>query len=672
MAEYEIPENVDELKDWVNETERQSLEIRDDVLPRLNREISDTIKEENELLSRVKELRLRRARTESERDAAKAKAKSGDSALEIGKRKLTSLLSEEAILARLAAESEEFDRITHHHKWREFAYSHQIDGARRLATARRGILGDKRGLGKSLTSLIWADMLEAKRVLVFAPKDVLHNFEREIKHWTPHRSTAVLGGMPKIQREMFLQLLKHQEQYLLLCNYEAWRKDPDLVDFITQLKVDTVIIDEAHNIKEKKTSAFKGIKQIIYAENMCSLCGGDPEVFRNQWGTPKTRCSQCLYEPSKFNEFCSVKNVLPMTGTAILNRPQDLFTLLHLVDKVLFPDEKAFLSDYCMLDYDTNRWRFRYGGEEALISKLGSKFVRRDKKSAGVATMPQTVIAHEIEFDKTLYAEQAKVIQQIKEFGAIKMADTPDGRLDIIGILPEILRRRQAITWPAGIKIWEYVDDGDGIPRKTGRVLYEAPATESVKMDKAIELAKEIVLEEEDRLVIFSQFKEALKELEKRINALDIPVVRYDGDTPDSLAQAAQLDFDIKTSPNHATGTSCNPECVNWGNFCTGYKYQVIVAHYKKGGVGLNLNAARQMIILDREWNPGKEDQAFGRIDRMDNTQSTVVHTLHVPDSIDSFMDQLIAEKTAMIEGFESTHDLLDKMKSALQNKDLL
>lgn len=672
MAEYEIPEDTNELKDWVKETEARSRDLRDNVLPEFNKEIEDTRKQEVALLAQVKELQIKRRRAENSRDLAKAQIKKDEGAVTAGKRKLETLLSEEAIKSRLAAEAEEFDKITQHYQWREFAFSHQIDGARRLATARRGILGDKRGLGKSLTSLIWADMLEAKKVLIFAPKDVLLNFKREIEHWTPHRHVAVLGGMPKVQRELFLNILQHEEQFLILCNYEAWRKDPTLVDHIINLRADTVIIDEAHNIKEKKTSAYKGIREIVYAQNKCSLCDGVPEQYRNNYGSLVYRCSNCLYEPTKFNEFCSVKNILPMTGTAILNRPQDLFTLLNLVDRVLFPSEKAFLEDYCMTDYDTGRWRFRPGGEEALIKKLGSKFVRRDKKSAGVATMPQTVIAHEIEFDKGLYAEQWKVMKQIADFGAIKMAENV--RLDIIGVLPEILRRRQAITWPAGIKIWEEVKDSDGILRKTGKILYEAPAAESIKMDKALELAKEIVLEEEDRLVIFSQFKEALKELERRLNGLDIPVARYDGDTSDAKAQAIQLDFDIKTAANHPKGRDCNPECPNWSKreMCFGYRYQVIVAHYKKGGVGLNLNAARQMIILDREWSPGKEDQAVGRIDRMDNTHSTVVHTLHVPGTIDGFMDSLIEEKKRMIDGFEAKHDLLDSLKSALTSKDLL
>jgi SNF2 family DNA or RNA helicase len=78
------------------------------------------------------------------------------------------------------------------------------------------------------------------------------------------------------------------------------------------------------------------------------------------------------------------------------------------------------------------------------------------------------------------------------------------------------------------------------------------------------------------------------------------------------------------------------------------------------------------MIILDREWNPGKEDQAVGRIDRLDNTRDSVVHTIHVTGTVDMFMDGLIEEKKAMIDDFETQHDMMEKLKQALMDNDLM
>lgn len=671
MSTIELPEDPEQLEEWVRNQEVRQKEYVAQV-SELAKDIQKELQEEQEVRARYAELAKRRKQREFDRDQLKQMARQEELAIVQAKRKLQTFQSEKAIQIRLNEEAARFDELTANHKWREFAFSHQLEGARRLATARRGILGDKRGLGKSLTSLIWADMLNAQKVLIFAPKDVLLNFKREIEHWTPHRHVAVVSGMPKIQRDMFLGMVKHQDQFLILINYEAWRKDQGLIETLKDLRADTVIIDEAHNIKERRTSAYKGIKEIVYANNQCSHCGGGTEYStHNLTGTRRIRCSQCLAEPEDFKEFCSVKNILPMTGTAILNKPQDMFTLLHLVDRELFPTEKMFLEDYCRIDMYTGRWHFRYGGEEALIKKLGSRFVKRDKNSAGVEFKKQQHVEHRIEFDKALYPDQWRVMQEIQKYGAIKM--TEDIKLDVVGILPELLRRRQAITWPQGIKVWEYDEEG----RKTGNILYEAPATESIKMDKLMEIAEEIINEEEDRLVIFSQFKEALKEVERRFNERGISIIRYDGDTSDAKAQEAQFDFDGKTAPNHAWGTDCNKDCKGWDEYtegagCLGYRYQVICAHYKKGGVGLNLNAARQMIKLDREWNYGKEDQADGRIDRIDNTQDSIVHTIHVEGTIDAFMDDLIEEKRNMVEGLETTYDMAERLRDALKDGDLL
>lgn len=663
MYEYELPDNYDDLKNWLSTKEEEQRSYAEKI-PELSKEIQGDLAAERELMVKVQEIVRKRKEKENIRDLFKKQAKSDQVAISNAKRRLEQFASERAIEERIQREAEEFDNITQHYMWREFAFDHQLSGARRLASARRGILGDKRGLGKSLTALIWADMLGAKKVLVFAPKDVLDNFKREITHWTPHRNVTIISGKSKVERDLFLSLLASQEQFTVLCNYEAWRKDSSLIEAIKNLRADTVIIDEAHNIKTKRTSAYRGIRDIVYADNQCDICAGKAEVYRDPIDHKnKVRCADCLHEPRNFGDFCSVKNVLPMTGTAILNKPQDIWTLLNLIDRVSFPSDTAFLNDYCQVD-SSGRWRFRYGGAEALIKRLGSRFVRRDKRSAGVQTPDQVIIPHHIEFDTGLYPDQWRVMEEIKNHDIVVMDAENEVALSIVGLLPQILRRRQAVTWPQGIKIRD---------PKTKEVLYEAPVTESIKMDKAMELAKEIIFEEEDRLVIFSQFKEALKEFERRFKDLGIPVVRYDGDISDNRAQEAQLDFDLKTAPNHLPETQCNEECVNWGvKPCNGYKFQVILAHYKKGGVGLNLNAARQMIILDREWNPGKEDQAFGRIDRLDNTRGSIVHTIHVENTIDSFMDQIIEGKQRMIEGFEEQHDILEQLLSALNNKDLM
>ena len=92
-----------------------------------------------------------------------------------------------------------------------------------------------------------------------------------------------------------------------------------------------------------------------------------------------------------------------------------------------------------------------------------------------------------------------------------------------------------------------------------------------------------------------------------------------------------------------------------------------MLCNYKTGGVGLNFTGATQMIILDEEWNAGKSDQAFNRIDRIGQTEETTVHILRLEKTIDEWMAKLIESKRDMVEGFENKADLQAELLKALQ-----
>ena len=43
------------------------------------------------------------------------------------------------------------------------------------------------------------------------------------------------------------------------------------------------------------------------------------------------------------------------------------------------------------------------------------------------------------------------------------------------------------------------------------------------------------------------------------------------------------------------------------------------------GGVGLNLTAAKKLILLDPAWNPATENQCFDRIHRLGQTEDVEI-----------------------------------------------
>jgi SNF2 family DNA or RNA helicase len=568
-------------------------------------------------------------------------------------------LANEELRKRYAELSDEFDELTKGAPWREFAFDHQITGAKKLAAAKRAILADKRGLGKSLTSLIYCDMAQAKRVLAIVPNDTVGNYLREVNHWTkdPHtdksyRNPITLAGLNKGERDMVMTgILPYLDHFFVVLNYEAWRRDAEFIENLLSLQIDTIILDEAHTAKNTKTKTYQGIRRLLTGPNKCSKCGS--ANINSTGGAPI--CKDCLHQPDDFFEFNSVQNVLPMTGTPIMNRPQDLYALLSIIDPVDFHSEYRFLSAYCMQSWD-NKWRFRPGGLDSLTKQLASRFVMRDRKSAGVIIPPQEIQYYELTLDPEKYPNQYQTAAALNQRAMLLLNDNQV--LPLPYVLQLITRKRQSMTWAQGIEF----KDRDGV------VVYKADCDESIKLDKVIDnvntdngpvgLLPELIGEYDpdinrwidgERVIVFSAFNAPLHELARRLKQARIPFAMMTGETTPEQRDEVALDFDIK---------SASP---------TDYKYQVLLANYSVGGVGLNLNAASQIIAIDEMWSPGRQDQAFGRVDRLGQTRETTVHVLRVKGTVDTWMAALIEDKGQMIQGFESSLDLQAEFRKAIE-----
>lgn len=620
--------------------------------------------------------------------------------IRVAENRLRQELENERIRKEFQDSSVAFDKLTAGFKWREFALQHQIEGAKHLATAKRAILGDKMGLGKTLTSLIACDMLQAQKILVVVPDDVVSNFVREIQHWAPHRSVIMLGKQTKLARNMAVDLMRSLDSFIVVINYSAWRKDGSLLDKLVSLRFDTVIMDEAHTIKETTTNAYRGCARVVLAENSCPKCRGAIQKVHKSTDTLGRLADARIYSSTRdywvcigksipssellddtmagalmqagcgwneivdvlakvkreFGDLRSVRNVIPMTGTPILNKPTDLYSLLSLADPERFSSKNDFNTTYCMQDRD-GKWIFRPGGLDSLITKLSGKFVARDRKTAGVTLPKQEIIVHSIELDPELYPGQAKVIKDLSRQAMIILEN--GDKLPVLYTIALITRKRQANVWPAGI---ELKDENGVVVFSVGDEVRESIKLDRIcaKVDREWEgLVPDLTgsgdMTNGERIVIFSQFKTPLIELESRIRSAGISVVRFDGDTPQEIRDQVKIDFDRK----YCDKDDYEP------------KWQVVLANYKTGGVGLNFTAATQMIVLDEEWNPGKQEQAFNRIDRIGQTEETTVHILRLEKSIDDWLADLIENKRNLIAGFDAKIDLQASLLKAMREGDL-
>ena len=268
-------DNVDSIQSLANSLIELKGELRE-VTPVI--ETADTKKQEiknkeDALKQQMQALAEEKHKIESDVWDARKKAREIERNIKIANDRLMQAIENKKKREELDKLSEELDDLTKSLPWREWAFPHQIEGAKKLAVQKRAILADTMGLGKSLTSIIYMDMVKAKRILMIVPNDTTQNMVREIKNWAPHRNVVDASGLPKASRDFLLTTLPSLPEFVLIVNYEINRRDPDFVNNVLDLQIDTVIADESHNVKNTKTAAFKMTKSLLTMPNCCSECG---------------------------------------------------------------------------------------------------------------------------------------------------------------------------------------------------------------------------------------------------------------------------------------------------------------------------------------------------------------------------------------------------------------
>ncbi|KAF1802733.1 SNF2 family N-terminal domain-containing protein [Mucor lusitanicus] len=131
-----------------------------------------------------------------------------------------------------------------------------------------------------------------------------------------------------------------------------------------------------------------------------------------------------------------------------------------------------------------------------------------------------------------------------------------------------------------------------------------------------------------DKIVVVSQFVDVIIKIAELLTTTKLPFATYHGSMSNYARKVALQKF------NH------DP------------RYRIMIMSLKAGGVGLNLQRANHMIILDRWWNPATMDQAVARIHRMNQLKETYIHTVVIKDTIEeSLMDNILDKKVSNVGG---------------------
>lgn len=163
--------------------------------------------------------------------------------------------------------------------------------------------------------------------------------------------------------------------------------------------------------------------------------------------------------------------------------------------------------------------------------------------------------------------------------------------------------------------------------------MYTAFSVGSAKLERLQEIVDEAA-QDGMKIVVFSYF----------LNALDIcsdafgPAVV--GTITGSVAPAGrqQIVDDFTSQPGHA----------------------VLLSQMEAGGVGINMQAASVVVLIEPQWKPSTEEQAIARAHRMGQVRTVQVHRLLAKDSIDERIREIQDGKRLLFDHFARRSDAKD------------
>lgn len=301
---------------------------------------------------------------------------------------------------------------------------------------------------------------------------------------------------------------------------------------------------------------------------------------------------------------------LVLTGTPLENRPLDLWTLFRFLMPGLLGSRRAF----------ERACRDRPDQVRARLKAQVAPFILRRTKREVATELPERI---EAVLPSPMTPVQEQLYQRLAQEGLAALGEDVEA----------LLQRHSGQLFTLITRLRQVCCDASLLP---GQREIRHP---SGKILALVEKLEEL-LAGGGKAVLFSQFVMFLDRVEGvlRERFPDIPRVRLTGSTRDRAAPVRRF-------------TSIKGPAL-------------MLASLRAGGVGLNLQAAEAVFLLDPWWNPAVEAQALDRVHRLGQKRTVLAYRLITPGSIEERVESFKQEKREL---FADTVGALDDA-SVLRN----
>ena len=427
--------------------------------------------------------------------------------------------------------------------------------------ARQCFIADEPGLGKTIQALATIHAALAYPALVVCPASLKLNWEKEALHWLPEGKTVAL-----------IQGASHQKFIgdLLIINYEILGIHQKALQ---AYGLKAIVLDESQAVKNYRAQRTKTAKEI--AENIeIRLC---------------------------------------LTGTPVLNRPQELISQLQVLGRL---DDVGgfnhFIHRYCNAKQTEYGWDLSGAANlEELNDKLRSTCYIRRKKADVLGELPakqRAIIPVEISNRKEYKHAEKDLIAWLR-------ARASEDKTFLISIKHLSPKEQKKLKQ-------QRADSTEERARRALQLVRIEALKQLTAKGKLIAVQEwiESFLETGEKLLVFAYHNEIVEKLAKHFNAPSIT-----GDTPFNMRQTTVENFQINT------------EC------------KLLILNLQVGGVGLTLTAASNVAFVELGWTPAVMDQATDRTHRIGQQNQVTAWYLLAANTIDEQIDALIERKRLVV-----------------------
>lgn len=452
-------------------------------------------------------------------------------------------------------------------------YPHQLEAVGYGLATSSLLIADDMGLGKTLEALTIAavDFQRgmAEKVLVVCPASLKFNWAEEIRRLT-NFTCRVLDGNPA-QRTTQISSF---DANILIVNYEQVVLH---LDELNEVGFDIVVFDEAHYIKNSRSKRTKACHRL------------------------------------------RARRFIPMTGTPLMNKVDDLWSLLHVVAPRRFPNYWAFRNQYCVMGGYKNKQVVGVKNKNDLLDKLSKVMIRREKEDVLKDLPSKTRVPLYVD----LHPEQKKLYDEVLSEWQFC---SRDGTQHIPNAMVQLMRLKQICSTTYTLIDYDH----------------------SAKLNVAVERAEEVVLGGKP-VVVFTNYRKTLEAFGHR----------WRGE-PRARPITGHGLYEIH---GDQTPEERQQRVAAWKRSEAG----VLVAMQQVAGVGLNLTEADTCIFVDKDWSPAVNRQAEDRLHRIGQDENVTIIDIIAYGTIESRVEQILAEKTelskAIVDGaVDIRHQLAEEL----------